>query len=81
MKTLSLALFGREVLSVTWDAFDPSTHAGSPAEEEEIGDGITYSCGHCAEVLVTGLTRPLTPRDEADLLSVHQCPARGRVER
>ncbi|WP_280404726.1 hypothetical protein [Nocardia brasiliensis] len=82
MKSFTLYLLGRELLSLMWDngtddddtliEFGGSATYLTEHDAEEI-DGISYSCGHCGEVLVSGLQRALTPLDEADLLTVHVC--------
>ncbi|MFG1790524.1 hypothetical protein [Nocardia sp. NPDC049149] len=83
MKSIGLYLFGHEVLTVKWNtSCDAGADEDAEADEdapdlvEDDADGISYSCGHCGEVLVSGLQNALTRRDSIDLLMMHECPTR-----
>ncbi|RBO91360.1 hypothetical protein [Nocardia puris] len=71
MTVISMRIFGYELLHLEVTA--SASARVEPADEIE--DGISYSCGHCDELLVTGLAQPLSQTDESDLLAAHVCPA------
>ncbi|MBF6085149.1 hypothetical protein IU485_27635 [Nocardia cyriacigeorgica] len=74
IRSIALWLFGRPAIELLWTG--ASQTPSQETSSDDGADGISYACARCDEILIDDLAKPLDPKDAADLLAIHDCPAR-----